>query len=240
MISMICCSIRQDLIENVFQNYENQVWKEKELIIILNKDDMEIAKWEERAKQSQGVSVYQLPEVTRLGECLNYGINKAKYDFIAKFDDDDYYAPNYLAQSMKALKEMNADIVGKATYYMYFKDFKTLVLYKPGHENKFRTGLKGATLFFKKKIIEKVRFPNKNFGEDAVFVKGCKKQGFRLYSTDRCNYACLRTSTAGYHTWDRSTEWLLGKSTVLCETNDYKSIVQCKGEQGENPRQNSE
>jgi cellulose synthase/poly-beta-1,6-N-acetylglucosamine synthase-like glycosyltransferase len=227
VVSIVCCTIRQNFMENVFQNYENQVWKEKELIIILNKDDMEITKWEERAKQSQGVSVYQLPERTYLGQCLNYGIEKAKYDIIAKFDDDDYYAPNYLAQSMKALKEMNADIVGKATYYMYFEDSKSIAIHRPGRENKFITKLKGATLLFKKQIMEKVRFPNKNLGEDAVFVKQCKNQGYILYSTDRCNYACLRASTSGHHTWGRSNEWLLERSYVLCETDDYKSLVQC-------------
>jgi cellulose synthase/poly-beta-1,6-N-acetylglucosamine synthase-like glycosyltransferase len=219
--------------ENVFQNYENQVWQEKELIIILNKDDMDIAKWEKRAMQSQGVSIYQLPEETYLGDCLNYGIKKAKYDFIAKFDDDDYYAPNYLAQSMKALKEKNADIVGKATIYMYFEDLNSLVIHRPGRENKYITKLKGATLLFKKQVMEKVRFPKKNMGEDAFFVKQCKNQGFVLYSTDRCNYACLRTSTPGHHTWGRSTDWLLERSSVLCKTDDYKSLVQCPdGESG--------
>lgn len=226
--------------ENVFQNYENQVWQEKELIIILNRDDMEITIWEERAKQSNGVSVYQLPQGVRLGACLNYGIEKAKFDFIAKFDDDDYYAPNYLGQAMDALKGMNADIVGKGTIYMYFEALKTLALHKPGHENRFRTGLKGATLLFKKEIIEKVRFPNKNFGEDSVFLKQCKKLGYKLYSTDRCNFAALRTTAPGHHTWDRSIEWLLGKSYILCETDDYKSLVQCPELESEDSRTDSE
>jgi cellulose synthase/poly-beta-1,6-N-acetylglucosamine synthase-like glycosyltransferase len=227
VVSIICCTMRQNFMENVFQNYDNQVWMEKELIIILNKDDMDITKWKERAKQSQGVSVYQLPEETYLGECLNYGIDKAKYDFIAKFDDDDYYAPNYIKQSMKALKEMNADIVGKATIYMYFEASKSLAIHRPGRENKYITKLKGATLLFKKQIMEKVRFPKKNMGEDAIFVKQCKNQGFILYSTDRCNYACLRTSKSGHHTWGRSTEWLMERSYVVGVTDNYKSLVQC-------------
>jgi cellulose synthase/poly-beta-1,6-N-acetylglucosamine synthase-like glycosyltransferase len=240
MVSVICCTMRQNFMENVFQNYENQVWIEKELIIILNKDDMDITKWEERARHSQGVTVYQLPEETYLGQCLNYGIGKAKYDFIAKFDDDDYYAPNYLTQSMKALNEMNADIVGKATIYMYFESSKSLVLHRPGRENKYNTKLKGATLLFKKQIMEKVSFPEKNMGEDAIFVKQCKNQGFILYSTDRCNYACLRTSTTGHHTWGRSTEWLMERSNFLGETDDYKSLVQCPEVQIEDTAATSE
>ncbi|MFC3886629.1 glycosyltransferase family 2 protein [Bacillus songklensis] len=228
MVSIVCCSMRQNFMENVFQNYERQAWKEKELIIILNKDNMDITKWEERAKQSQGVSVYQLSEEVTLGECLNYGIEKAKYDFIAKFDDDDYYAPHYLAQSMEALEEMNADIVGKRTVYMYFENLRTLAIHRPGNENMFVEGeLMGATLLFKKEISEQVRFRHKNKGEDSTFLRKCRTKGYRMYSTDKCHYACLRASTPEHHTWRKGTKSLLKNSSIVCETDDYKSLVQC-------------
>jgi hypothetical protein len=79
MVSIICCTMRMDYMENVFENYENQDWEEKELIIILNRDDMDVNPWKERAKQSKSVTTYQLPEQLTLGACLNYGIKKSKY-----------------------------------------------------------------------------------------------------------------------------------------------------------------
>ncbi|PLR80349.1 hypothetical protein CVD25_14505 [Bacillus canaveralius] len=227
MVSIICCTIRQHFMENVFQNYENQVWKGKELIIILNRDDIDIGKWKIRAKFSQDVSVYQLQEKWTLGECLNFGIEKARYDFISKFDDDDYYAPNYLAKSMEAINKTNADLVGKRTIYMYFEAEQILAIHKPGKENKFvKQGLKGATLIFKKEISKKVLFPKLNLGEDTFFIRECIKNKFKVYSTDKNNYVCLRTSKAGHHTWDTNNGILLKKSSIVCKTDDYKPFVQ--------------
>jgi glycosyltransferase involved in cell wall biosynthesis len=213
--------------ENVFINYASQVWKEKELIIILNKDDIRIDKWKLRAKDFQDVSIYQLHEELTLGECLNFGIEKAKYDTIAKFDDDDYYAPNYLAHSMEYFNKTNADLIGKRTIYMYFEDEKILAINKPGKENKFvNQGLKGATLLFKKVIIKKVWFPKLNLGEDTFFIRLCIKNRFKVYSTDKDNYVCLRTSKKDHHTWNINNEYLLKKSSIVCRTDDYKPFVQ--------------
>ena len=226
MISIICSTIRQHFMENVFRNYESQVWNEKELIIILNQDDMDITKWEERAKLTANVSIYQLQEDLTLGECLNFAMEKARYAFIAKFDDDDYYAPNYLAKSMDTLMKTNADVVGKRTVYMYFEDQKILALHKPGNENQFvKQGIKGATFLFKKEISEKVNFPKLNLGEDTYFLHQCAKNRFKVFSADKKNYVCLRISKPGHHTWKLNNEILLRKSSVICKTEDYKTFV---------------
>jgi glycosyltransferase involved in cell wall biosynthesis len=226
MVSIICSTIRQDFMENVFQNYENQVWKDKELIIILNRDDISINEWQKRANLSRGVSIYQLPQEWTLGECLNFGIKKVSFDFIAKFDDDDYYAPNYLAQSMEYFNKTNADLVGKRTTYMYFEDKKILAIHKPGKENKFvNHGLKGATLIFKKSISEKVWFPKLNLGEDTFFIRQCIKNKFKVYSIGKDNYVCLRSSKPGHHTWNINNRFLLKKSSIVCKTDDYKPFI---------------
>ncbi|MCI4621423.1 hypothetical protein AT960_11155 [Priestia megaterium] len=227
MISIICCTKRQDFMENVFQNYENQTWKRKELIIILNKDHMDIKKWKARAETVPNAFIYQLQEEKTLGECLNFGIEKARYNFIAKFDDDDYYAEKYLNDSMEVFNRVNVDLVGKRTIYMYFENKKVLALHKPGKENRFVTqGLKGATLIFKKEISEKILFPKLNLGEDTIFIRQCVKNGFKLYSMDRNNYVCLRTEKDGHHTWNIDNNILLKKSSIICETADYKTFIQ--------------
>ncbi|UVI28373.1 glycosyltransferase [Paenibacillus spongiae] len=226
MISILCCTMRQRLMNNVFNNYDHQQWKEKELILILNKDDMNLSEWVERAKRSQHVSVYQLPEKLTLGECLNYGIKKAKYDYIAKFDDDDYYAPGYLINSMKFMKRKEADLIGKKSIYMYFENKELLAVYSPGYEReRVRRGLKGATLIFKKKIFNKIKFPKINRGEDTLFVKKCRKENFRIYSTDKNDYVCIRKSSPRHHTWNVTNKRLLKHSVTVCKTKDYKPII---------------
>jgi peptidoglycan/xylan/chitin deacetylase (PgdA/CDA1 family) len=229
MVSIICCTMRKHYMENVFDNYENQDWEEKELIIILNRDDMDVNKWKERARQSQSVTIYQLPEQLTLGACLNYGIKKSKYDIIAKFDDDDYYSPHYLTRQMKAIKNTKADVVCKRTVFMYFENDKTLSIHLPHTENRFvssQGGIKGATLVFKKKILEKVKMPDLNVSEDYEFIKKCLKRNYKVYATDKNSYACLRRTKRGHHTWDIKNEDLMQESEFFCKTEDYKPVLQ--------------
>ena len=104
MVSLIACTIRTNMMNNIFENFSRQNWKEKELIIILNNDKMDIEKWKEKAADYENVTIYQLPQEKTLGNCLNFGIEKAKYDIVAKFDDDDYYSPYYLTEAMEIFK----------------------------------------------------------------------------------------------------------------------------------------
>ena len=214
--------------DNVFQNYDRQNFGNKELIIILNRDEMEISKWLKRAARSQNVSVYKRPDLT-LGECLNFGIEKSQYDIIAKFDDDDYYAPNYLSQQIKTLQRKGADVVCKRTVFMYFEEDKTLAIHLAHRRvRKFmrsRGGVKGATLVFRKKLWDSVKFHSINVGEDLSFLKKCLKRQFKIYATDRYNYACLRRAEY-QHTWKSRNDKLMSESKILCQTKEYKPFIE--------------
>jgi glycosyltransferase involved in cell wall biosynthesis len=226
MISVICCTMRERFMENVFRNFNNQTFEEKELIIILNNDDINMKEWISKAEQYKNVSVYQYPEEITLGECLNIAIQKARYDYIAKMDDDDYYAPQYLEHAWDTLQETKADVVGKRTVYMYFEDERLLTVNNPGREEMFvRQGLKGATLLFHKTICDKVPFPALNLGEDTVFLRQCVKNHLKLYSADKRNYVCLRIARPDHHTWTINNAVLKRKSSIVCETEDYKPLV---------------
>lgn len=134
-ISVITSTNKPDFMQNIFSNFNNQRWQIKEIIIVLNNDLMNLTEWSKQADAYKTISVYQLPEREYLGACLSFAVNKAKYDYIAKFDDDDYYGPYYLAEAMRFFQQTNADLVGKRTYYMYMIDKKLLLLRHPFREN---------------------------------------------------------------------------------------------------------
>jgi glycosyltransferase involved in cell wall biosynthesis len=240
MISIICCTIREDFMDNVFKNYESQDYTKKELIIILNRDEMDLTKWQEKAKGYQNVSIYQRPSKVSLGACLNYGIKHCIYDTIAKLDDDDYYTSQYLSQQMKAMEQKKADVVCKKAVYMYFKKERTLAVHLDCEKvNKFLTksgGIKGATLVFKKKVAEKVKFRELNLGEDHFFLKKCMEKNYKVYVTDKKNYVCLRRSER-HHTWNTDNDRLMRQSKILCETSNYKKYIEDKKKKGDGGKQ---
>ncbi|MFJ8530193.1 glycosyltransferase [Bacillus sp. NPDC094106] len=228
MVSIIICTKREAYIDNVFENYQRQEWEEKELIIILNNDSMSIEKWEEKARLFHNVSVYQLSESISLGYCLNFGIEKSQHDHIAKFDDDDYYAPKYLTQAMTALKEKRVSVVGKITTYLYFEDRKLLAVHMPNYENNYlpkNMNLKGATIVCKKDVFSKVQFANKNCDEDDIFTRDCRKHGIKVYVTDRSNFVYIRRDNPRHHTWKQKYDEILKYCSNIRSTNDYKVIA---------------
>lgn len=228
MISVICCTMRNDFMEKVFQNYEGQKYKKKELIIILNKDNIDIDIWKRRAKPSKDISIYQLPEKTSLGECLNIGVEYCKYDIISKFDDDDYYSSRYLSHQLKMMKKMYADVVCKRTVYMYFEKNKYIALHLPNMEKNIfidkAVKMKGATLMIKKEVFSEINFPQVNRGEDTQFLRRCLQKNISIYVTDERDYVCLRRDES-HHTWNINNNKLLEESEILCITENYKKIV---------------
>ena len=214
MVSIICCTTRDQYIRNVFRNYKRQSYAKKEMIIVLNHDDMNIRMWKRKARKYRNVKIYKVPERYELGKCLNYGIRKAKYNILAKFDDDDYYAPDFLKETVTAVKKRKGDIVGKKTSFMYFEDKKALMLYRKGSQFKRCGKLKGGTLVFRRKVWRKVKFAeNRKYGSDAHFLKDCKEEGFKIYSVSKYNYVCMRRKDTSTHTQKRSAK----KFMYLCK-----------------------
>ncbi|WP_349409275.1 glycosyltransferase [Pseudalkalibacillus sp. SCS-8] len=233
MVSVITCTFRDHCMANIFQNYEQQKVEEKELIIVLNKDEMNKEKWEEEAKKYEDVIIYQLSEATSLGECLNFALQKAKYDIIAKFDDDDYYGPDYLTESLTILATTNAQVVGKRSIYIYFTSRNLLGIYMPNCENRFinhQVSIKnrvvaGSTLVFNKSIFPHIQFPHLNLGEDTGFVHSCLNRNIPIYSGSRSNYVYFRNEQPKYHTSDASNKRLLSRCKIVYRNKDFRTIL---------------
>lgn len=213
-VTIITCTKRAAYLDNIFNNYRNQSGINKELIIVLNNDKLVLEYYRRKAKAYGRVLVYRLPEKMSLGSCLNFAVSKAQYPVIAKFDDDDYYAPRYLTESIAALARSKADIVGKRSYYMYLEGKKVLILRFPEEANKFVRTVAGATLVFRKRVFRKVRFGNRTLGEDVKFCRDSRARGFRIFSGSRRRFVAVRRRRSLNHTWIVSDRKLLSNKHV--------------------------
>ncbi len=212
--------------DDVLFNYARQDWEDKELIVVLNKDNMDLKKWKERAKLFDGVRVYQLPETYTLGYCLNWAIARANSKIIAKFDDDDYYSPYYLRESMNAMNKGKAPIIGKHSSYIYFVKKRALTVYRKGNENKYKSKLKGGTIVFRKSVWNHVKFnENKPAGSDARWLTECAKAGYKAFSVSKENYVCVRRENRKTHTQQKSTKQYMASCKVICKTRNFVPYV---------------
>jgi glycosyltransferase involved in cell wall biosynthesis len=226
-ITVVTCTKRPGNIDTIFRNFKRQTIDPKELIIVLNNDELDIRTYQRRAKSYENVSVIQLSEKTSLGKCLNFAIARARYPYIAKLDDDDYYAPEYLHESVMALRETKADVVGKHAHHLYLTGKRLLVIRFPKGEHRFVKSVSGATLVARKAVFNKVQFRDLRVGEDDRFCEDCKRKGFRIYSTSRYNFVGIRQKDIDTHTWKISARRLLSLPSVevVARTKNYRRLV---------------
>ncbi|RCW45442.1 glycosyltransferase family 2 protein [Paenibacillus prosopidis] len=227
-VTIITPTIRPEFIDQVFQNYAHQKWSKKELIIVINKNNVNINLYKNKAVDFADVSIYKLPESKKLGACLNYAISRAKYSYVAKFDDDDYYAPNYIPEAMNLFLSSDADVVGKRSFFFYFPHLSTLLLRKSKTPPYSRCKkIAGATIMFHKRVFRRVQFATHvRQGSDVRFVSACLKNGYKLYTTSPYNFAAFRRTNRQSHTWKVSERSLFaGKNTSSIRTNNFKSYV---------------
>jgi len=224
-VSILTCTKRPDRMYQLLKNYGRQRYSKKELIIILNNRAMDLAQYKKAAAAYSHVRIYQLPDHVTLGHCLNFGVSMSKYPYVAKFDDDDYYAPRYLSESMKAMVRTHADVVGKRAHYMVIRGKKPLLFRYYNQANRFSPLIQGATLIAKRSVFKRVSFPHIDRGECVRFCSDCAAAGFRIYSGSPYNFIAYRRGNSDNHTWKVSDKALLTRNVKLLHVEDVKKFV---------------
>jgi glycosyltransferase involved in cell wall biosynthesis len=137
----------------------------------------------------------------------NWLCERARGAVIAQFDDDDYYAPNYLAVMLRRLADSGADITKLSGWFVYSAQLKrlgwwdtanTLGLHftfgpepvlnaffnqNPPDTMKNNYAGYGFSYVFKKSMWEKAPFPHVEYASDygfvaAALIKGCRLDHF--------------------------------------------------------------
>lgn len=227
-VSIIACTNRPGYIRNLFANYSRQRYAAKELIVIVNNDSASLQPYRRLAATHKQARVYRVPAKFSLGACLNFAVARTRYPYIAKFDDDDYYAPYYLTDCLSAFKRTGADIVGKRTHFMYLQGSRKLLLRFPHYEHRYVDVLPGATLVVKRHVFRLVKFPNRSVGEDDQFCKRSKAKGFRIYSAGRHNFVAMRRKNSRNHTWIISDKTLIAHHKTIGRIRNVNRYVQRK------------
>lgn len=118
MIYCICPFSREDFQQNVWNNFINQNFSDKKLIIIQNSE----AKWKELSDEIILESDKGISEALNIG--LDYIRKNGKYnDWFCKFDDDDIYLPEYLNQ-IYSISQIGAQAIGKASCWIRNTEYK--------------------------------------------------------------------------------------------------------------------
>jgi 2-polyprenyl-3-methyl-5-hydroxy-6-metoxy-1,4-benzoquinol methylase/spore maturation protein CgeB len=200
-VSVICCSNRPDQLKTALANYQRQAHPDKELIFVANSDDYDLNAVEAMLTDVEGGRLVVCPPPAVLADGLNRALEVATGDYFAKFDDDDFYGPNYLSDLVLAFDYTSATVVGKRCYFTYVESRDETFLRFPDQEFSEVSFVHGATIVADRAKIGSIRFTPVRQGTDTLFQKDCLSAGLRIFSADRFNFAHVRHSDIGRHTW---------------------------------------
>ena len=223
-VSVICSTVREGQLKHVFEQVGRQSGVDVELILVLHGiqvGDKEIANFAEESKVHQ-YRVLREEQSSSLGECLNAGIAASSGDFIAKFDDDDFYFASYLLDMYNSWSFSGADLVGKQANYAFLGSEDLLIVRRPEREHRWTNFVAGPTFFGPRSTFAKNKFEARSRGEDTAFIRSLLRKGGKIYSTDRFNFVQMRN--AGQHTWEVSNASFLANGQVVGIGRNFEAV----------------
>jgi hypothetical protein len=215
-LAVVCVSNRPWQLANVLANVRRQRHPVPEFLLVLNTDDVGLSQVSDAMAvlDGDGVrwSLLSRSSDISLGHCLNAALAHTDARYIAKFDDDDVYGPEFIADSMRAHAYAAAGVVGKHSYYAHLVETDELALRFPAHEFTYSSTLAGGTLVIDRDLVGEQRFANISLGEDRAFIRQCHRRGISTFSADRFGYVQTRSSD---NTWTIPRDEFLEKSIVV-------------------------
>lgn len=216
-VSVLGATMRPGQVDHLLESVARQVNTDVELALMTH--GFEIDEKELRAKAHdmglENIKVSSAPREVSLGECLNKLIGVAEGDVFAKMDDDDIYGDHYLEDMVNTLKFSGADVAGKASCYAYLQDIDTTVLRRPSAQHRFTDFVFGPTITGHASVFKELGFKAVSAGEDSDFLRRVLENDGKIYSSDRFNFAQVR-SAGGNHTWKSDDLEILANSEVIC------------------------
>lgn len=104
---------------------------------------------------------------TTIGHKRNLLVNEASGEYIAHFDTDDIYFPQFIESSIRTMKEKNKNAIGTSDMIFIFKDGHT-----GGMRNPYLSMANEATLVYKKSFWEQKKFSGQQTNEGIHFLEG--------------------------------------------------------------------
>lgn len=179
---------------------DRQTYLQRELVVALHGYKTIDLLPKERSALQGARAVLELPGNFSLGRCINLAIAESRGIFIAKVDDDDLYAREYLAEAIKHLLAGDGDIVGKAETFVYLEKSGIILLKKPGAGLKSLKFVQGATLVFSRSWALQCPFRDITLREDTSFLEDSRLRGATIYSSSRKQFMCYRRAAMDTHT----------------------------------------
>jgi hypothetical protein len=157
--------------------------------------------------------VRHLPDEFNLGQVLNALTAEADGEFVTKWDDDDWYDGEHLADLVAALEYSGADMVAKAAEFVYLESLDLTVRRFATGSERFSTTVAGGTLLLPRTDLQQIGWADAPRRVDRLLIDALERRSGRVYRTHGFGYVLRRRGGAlGQHTWQAGDAYFLRQS----------------------------
>jgi glycosyltransferase involved in cell wall biosynthesis len=169
---------RRAFVPLALEYFLRQDYPNRELIIVDDGDDG----IGDLTQNLPNVRYHRLRGRKSIGAKRNFACQQAQGEFIAHWDDDDWYSSDRLRYQMMPLIAGDADITGLENAYVLQLPGGDFWTTKPRlHEQLFVGNVHGGTLVYRKQLLaDGLRYPEINLAEDAYLLRYATRRGKRL------------------------------------------------------------
>lgn len=204
-VSVVMATRRPDMLEHALDQVARQ--RGVDLQLVLATHGFEAA--------PSGVTVVPMAADVVFGDVLNAAVAAAEGELVLKMDDDDWYAPDFVADLVRARAYSGADLVGVPDDLYYLED-RDLTL-RLGHPSEVYKGFVagGSMLMSRSALLELGGFASVPRHVDKALTGTVREAGGTVYRTHGLGYVLRRTS--GGHTWDADLDDLVARAVETRE-----------------------
>jgi len=215
-VSIVTPTIRPDRIHQILINFSRQSYSNKELIIVVNKDESAYRQVQRACGGHDQVRVTYLPNEQNAASVLNLGVTLSTGDWIFRFDDDDFYGENYLSDSLLMLQAEDSKVIGKFGGFIKIENDEAVYQRKQANSernlksflavdlSKDKAAISGATFGVRMDILRKYPFPDSSLNTaDSALLERFRLEApdLRITKTDWYNFTIGRSHDVSHHTW---------------------------------------
>ncbi|WP_040703075.1 glycosyltransferase family 2 protein [Nocardiopsis ganjiahuensis] len=215
LVSVMLCTRRPELVGFALAQVARQRGVRFELVLALHGFSADLpevhAAVTDFAATGIPITVHEAPADQVFGAVLNDTVDRTSGTVIAKWDDDDWYGPEHLADMLMARTYACADLVG-VTQDLVYLDELDLTVWRSYQTEKPSPDVVGSTIVIDRSVLRDVGgFRPLPRAIDSQLLLAVRRNSGRIYRTHGLGYL-LRRAGQG-HTWGADMGYFLRRST---------------------------
>lgn len=213
-VSILLATRRPDMLEHALGQVARQRGVERlELVLAPHGFEVPVERVREAVGDAVAVQVRSQPAETLFGDVLHAAATAADGEVVMKWDDDDWYSPDVVADLLRARAYSGGDLVGMPAEQHYVAPADVTVV--KGHDSEtWSRFVAGGTLMLERALLREIgSFRQVRRFVDAQLLEAVLAAGGAVYRTHGLGYVLHRTD--GGHTWHIDLDDLLDPDRMV-------------------------